>query len=300
MYCIVYATSTPYRAIDTSGIEITDPSTGTDNDGDGVLNAFDDYPNDPLRAYNVYYPNSSIFANVAFEDLWPSKGDHDLNDVVVAYQYFAAVNANNKVVNMSARYKLRAAGGVFHNSFAVELPANRNIVSAFSASSGVVLDPNTKKIIVKVFDNTKDIISSYNTKPGLAAVQTDTVSFSILFNNPQSLMLSEFNPFIYVNEVGKGRGYEVHLPDHAPTELANMAVFGTSSDDSKPLIGRYYKTSNNLPFAINIPEKFDYPAEGQAIINAYLKFAPWAQSGGLQYTNWYHNFLGYRNPAHVF
>jgi len=298
--CIVYATSTPYRAIDTSGIEITDPSTGTDNDGDGVLNAFDDYPNDPLRAYNVYYPNSSIFANVAFEDLWPSKGDHDLNDVVVAYQYFAAVNANNKVVNMSARYKLRAAGGVFHNSFAVELPANRNIISAFSASSGVVLDPNTTKIIVKVFDNTKDIISSYNTKPGLAAVQTDTVSFSILFNNPQSLILSEFNPFIYVNEVGKGRGYEVHLPDHAPTELANMAVFGTSSDDSKPLIGRYYKTSNNLPFAINIPEKFDYPAEGQAIINAYLKFAPWAQSGGLQYTNWYHNFLGYRNPAHVF
>jgi LruC domain-containing protein len=298
--CLVYATASPVRSIDTSGIEITDPSTGIDNDRDGVINAFDDYPNDPLRAYNVFYPNPSYYANVAFEDLWPSKGDHDLNDVVVAYQYFAAVNANNKVVNMSAHYKLRAAGGVFHNSFAVELPSNKNVISTFSASPGLVLDPNTTKAIIKVFDNTKDIISGYNTRPGVAAVQTDTVSFSILFNNPQSFTLSEFNPFIYINEAGKGRGYEVHLPDRPPTELADASVFGTSSDDSKPSIGRYYKTKSNLPFAISIPEKFDYPAEGQAIINAYLKFASWAQSGGLQYTNWYQNISGYRNPNNVY
>jgi LruC domain-containing protein len=298
--CMIYATATPVSSVDTTQIEHTDPSSGTDNDGDGVLNVFDDYPNDPLRAYNVYYPNASIYANVAFEDLWPSKGDFDLNDVVVAYQYFAAVNANNKVVNMSAHYKLRAAGGIFHNSFAVELPVNKNVLSNFSGSNGVVLDPNTTKAIIKVFDNTKDIISSYNTRPGIPSVQTDTVSFSILFNNAQSFTLSEFNPFIYINEAGKGRGYEVHLPDHAPTELVNTSVFGTSSDDSNPSTGRYYKTSNNLPFAINIPEKFDYPSEGQTIISAYLKFASWAQSGGLQYTNWYQNFSGYRDPNKVY
>ena len=110
----------------------------------------------------------------------------------------------------------------------------------------------------------------------------------------------KINPFIYINEAGKGRGYEVHLPDHPPTELADASVFGTSSDDSKPSSGRYYKTKSNLPFAISIPEKFDYPAEGQAIINAYLKFASWAQSGGLQYTNWYQNISGYRNPNNVY
>jgi LruC domain-containing protein len=146
----------------------------------GVLNAFDDYPNDPLRAYNVYYPNKSVYANVAFEDLWPSKGDHDLNDVVVAYQYFAAVNASNKVVNMSANYKLRAAGGVFHNSFAVELPVNKNVISTFSGNNGVSLETNSTKAIIKVFDNTKDIISNYNTWPGVSATPTDTVSLSIL------------------------------------------------------------------------------------------------------------------------
>lgn len=298
--CMIYATATPVSSVDTSDVEHTDPSSGTDNDGDGVLNAFDDYPNDPLRAYNVYYPNSSIYANVAFEDLWPSKGDHDLNDVVVAYQYFAAVNANNKVVNMSAHYKLRAAGGVFHNSFAVELPANRNAISTFSGTNGVSLDANATKAIVKVFDNTKAIISNYNTWAGVSPIQTDTVSLSILFNNPQNFTLSEFNPFIYINEAGKGRGYEVHLPDHPPTEFVDASVFGTFSDDSKPSTGRYYKTNNNLPFAINIPEKFDYPVEGQAIISAYLKFASWAQSGGLQYTNWYQNVSGYRDPNKVY
>ncbi|MCX6185372.1 MAG: LruC domain-containing protein [Bacteroidetes bacterium] len=298
--CLVYATATPVSAVDTTHIGIVDHATGSDADGDGVLNAFDDYPNDPLRAYIVYYPSSTTFANVAFEDLWPSKGDHDLNDVVVAYQYVAALNANNKLVNMSAKYKLRAAGGVFHNSFSVELPANRNAISSFSSNSGLSLEVNATKAIINVFGNTKNIIPNYNTMLGSTSQSTDTVLVDILFGSPQNFTLSEFNPFIYINEEGKGRGYEVHLPDHAPTELVNTAVLGTYSDNSNPTIGRYYKTNNNLPFAINIPETFDYPVEREAIINAYLKFAAWAQSGGLQYTNWYQDVSGYRVPNKVY
>lgn len=296
--CIVYATANPVSAVDTSHVITTTPATGSDSDGDGVLNPYDEYPNDPAKAYNVYYPTASTFASVAFEDLWPSKGDYDLNDVVVDYQYSGVANASNKMVSMTGRYKLRAAGGVFKNAFSVELPMTRASVSTISGGAG--LEAGVTNAIVKVFANSKAIIPNYNTFVGTTPQSTDTITVDMTFTTAQNFTLSPFNPFIYIDEADKGRGYEVHLPDKAPSELVNTSILGTNSDNSVPASGRYYKTSNNLPFAISIPESFKYPIEKEAIINAHLKFASWAQSGGTQYIDWYKNLTGYRNAAKIY
>ena len=59
-------------------------STGiTDTDNDGVADEDDDYPSDPYRAYNNYYPAQGVYGTVAFEDNWPNKADYDFNDLVV-------------------------------------------------------------------------------------------------------------------------------------------------------------------------------------------------------------------------
>lgn len=296
--CIVYASANPVTNVSQVNVITTTPATGTDTDGDGVLNPYDEYPTDPLRAYNVSYPNTSTFASVAFEDLWPSQGDYDMNDVVVNYQYKGVLNAANKMVDLTAKYKLRAAGGIFKNAFSVELPINKSAVTTISGGLG--LDAAANKAILKVFANSTAIITGYNTRLGQTRQETDTITMAMNFATPQSFTLSSFNPFIYVDEPGKGRGHEVHLPDFAPTELANTALFGTSSDNSIPANLRFYKTKNNLPFAINIPETFAYPIEKQAIILAHLKFAAWAQSGGTQFQDWYKNNSGYRNAAKIF
>lgn len=296
--CVVYATANPVASIDKTNMLTTTPASGSDNDGDGVLNAYDEYPADPNRAFNVYYPSSSTFANVAFEDLWPSKGDYDLNDVVVAYQYSGVLNASNKMVSMNGKYKLRAAGGIFKNAFSVELPINRSAVTTITGGLG--LESEATKAIVKVFANSKAIISNYNTIAGTTPQATDTISIAMTFSTPQEFSLSSFNPFIYIDEADKGRGYEVHLPDMAPSELVNTSILGTNADNSNAATGRYYKTSNNLPFAINIPETFTYPTEREAIINGHLKFAAWAQSGGTQYQDWYKNLSGYRNSSKLY
>ena len=65
------------------------------------------------------------------------------------------------------------------------------------------------------------------------------------------------------------------------------------------LLGRYYKTSNNLPWALNIPVDFDYPWEKACVIDAYTYFAAWAQSDGLLHADWYKNLPGYRNSAYI-
>jgi hypothetical protein len=63
---------------------------------------------------------------------------------------------------------------------------------------------------------------------------------------------------------------------------------------------RYYKTSNNLPWALDISGKFDYPIERVPIIEAYLHFASWAESSGSLYPSWYSNASGNRNNAYIF
>lgn len=49
-----------------------------DDDGDRILNGVDDYPSDPLRAYDVLWP-ATTFGTLVFEDLWPHYGDYDFN-----------------------------------------------------------------------------------------------------------------------------------------------------------------------------------------------------------------------------
>jgi len=296
--CVIYATANPVTNVSQVNVIPTTPASGTDTDGDGVLNAYDEYPTDPLRAYNVSYPSASTFATVAFEDLWPSQGDYDMNDVVVNYQYKGVLNAANKMVDMTAKYKLRAAGGTFKNAFCVELPINKSAVTTITGGLG--LDAAANKAILKVFANSLAIIPSYNTIKGNTTLVTDTITMSMNFGTPQSITLSSFNPFIWVDETGKGRGHEVHLPDFAPTELVTTATFGTAMDNSIPANSRYYKTKLNLPFAINIPETFAYPAEKELIILAHLKFAAWAQSGGVQYQDWYKNLSEYRNAVKIY
>jgi len=79
----------------------------------------------------------------------------------------------------------------------------------------------------------------------------------------------------------------VHFPNELPSQDATLSYFGTSDDDSNSGSGRYYKTSNNLPWAISIPNAWDNPYERKSIDLGYLDFITWAESGGSTNTDWY-------------
>jgi LruC domain-containing protein len=96
------------------------------------------------------------------------------------------------------------------------------------------------------------------------------------------------------------RGKEVHLPDYLPSDLADVSYFGQSFDDTQPEIGKYYKTEQNLPWAVNFPSKFEYPIETVSIDLAHLKFIEWVLSDGEDYNNWYKDEPGYRNNANIY
>lgn len=312
---VFYATSTNTTAISSTNVATID--NGGDSDGDGVLDELDAFPNDASRAYLTYYPSASKMATLAFEDNWPTKGDYDLNDLVVNYRYTFTSNAANQVVEMKGDFNVGASGASFKNGFGVQLPVAASAVSSVTgqqfisnyitlASNGV--ETGQSKAVIIPFDNHEALIKNpdlsffINTRADKDKVTNGTTaSVLIKFTSPVSaavLTPGAFNPFLISN---LRRGYEAHLPGFAPTDKADPKLLGTSDDNSIAGQNRYYQTKQNLPWAISFSEGFNYPVEGVNISNAYLHFNDWASSGGTLYIDWYTNTsAGYRAAANIY
>jgi len=282
-----------------------------DSDGDGVPDDLDEYPNDPERAFQSFYPNSEDFTSITFEDLWPGLGDFDFNDVVVITQYEIVTNAQNELKDLNAKFRLMAAGASLDNGFGVAIPINPANVESVSggivSGSVVTLDAkgfeagHTNQTVWIVMDAINQIYQNngyLNTMPDIPYVETDTIVMSMTLSTPQAdFGIAPFNPFIFVDQE---RAKEIHLLDSPPTELASDEYFGMWEDVSDPGSGSYYKTGNNLPWAIEIPVNFDYPFEKIDILQTHLKFGEWASSGGEVFQDWYLDEPGYRNEANIY
>src|SRR5690606_18178507 len=77
-----------------------------DTDGDGVNDELDEYPNDPTKAFNNYYPSSSPTsgATLSIEHKRALKGDYHLNEVMISYRDKVVTNDQNKVVQVISKY----------------------------------------------------------------------------------------------------------------------------------------------------------------------------------------------------
>ena len=263
----------------------------TDTDGDGVPDNQDDYPTDPERAFNNYFPGENTWATLAFEDLWPSKGDYDFNDLVLGYNINQVTNADNKVVDIRSKWDVRHNGAGFNNGFAFQIGVDASVVASVTGynhtSQHIPMNANgteagQSKANFVVFDETLPNLGS-------------TLEHYVLLSTPASPITvgsPPYNPYIIVNGDTK---VEVHLPDFEPTDLADQSLFGTDDDTSDPATGRYYKADTSLPWAINIVYDFVWMKEKQEIVKGYLKFGDWAESGGTQYQDWYKDLAGYRD-----
>lgn len=75
--------------------------SSNDTDGDGIMDNLDEYPTDPIGAFNSYYPNQVDYSTFAFEDLWPAYGDYDCYDLALKITYQIVTNAGNNVVDLN-------------------------------------------------------------------------------------------------------------------------------------------------------------------------------------------------------
>ena len=268
----------------------------TDTDGDGIIDFYDEYPDDAERAYNVYTPSIYGLGTYAFEDLWPYIGDFDFNDLVVNYRFTHVYNSAGLIHETIFDFIIKNVGGSFRNGFGIEINADPSIISEVTGcnlTTGEIsvnsqgLENNQTKPVIIVFD---DAWANVNVNDGKMRV-------IIHYNQPiANNQIGSLNPFIFIDG---DRGREVHLVDMEPTDLMNTALLGTADDDSNPSIGRYYRNATNLPWGINILYDFTFPKEKAAINLGYTMFASWAISGGTDFTDWYTDQDNYRDNTYL-
>jgi len=306
---VFYASSNPVQAISTQNVLPIDKPI--DTDGDGISDIYDEFPTDPTKAFSD--PTAAI-GTLAFEDLWPAAGDYDVNDLVVDYKVWSVKNAQNLALDINMEFTFRAIGGSYANGFGIELPVPASAVSSVTGAQlsgnyitrlATGVEAGQSKAVIIVTDDAYQVLrrpSGYfvNTELNATKVTPVKVALKVTFNTPQNMSLglsAPYNPFLIAN---KQRGLEVHLPGYLPTEKANPALFNTLNDATNPNRDIYFKTKNGMPFALHLPEKFDYPIEKQSVMSAYLKFFDWVTSGGTQSKDWYQNKSGYRNTEKIF
>ena len=268
---------------------ISDPIPDTDSDG--VDDENDDFPSDPNLAYHSIYPSGNNYYFHLFEDLWPGLGDYDFNDVVLKSKISTYKNAQNKLVGGRVQTSVYWIGGGIPRGAGMEwfkdsggftrltyLPEN---TVTFTPATNMISDPLVFNA-AQLFDG--NIIDNLN----------QTVDFEFDWDHTIAGNSLWVQVYIY-----NDRNHEIHMHGHPPTKAQNMALFGTSHDQSKTswdwtpgttitFPAGFYKTKTNLPWGLEITSsEFRVPKEKTEIIDAYPMFKSWAESGGSLNRDWY-------------
>lgn len=214
-----------------------------DRDNDGVADENDDLPEDP-----GFVSISAKSFTLAFEDLYPSKGDADFNDLVMAFDIEEYITPDNRVGKIILTSQVLASGAGYDNQFGVAI-----------LGKSYILIESAKAILG----------SSWNAREGDAYKATEAVRKTITFNPPlarSELAPMPYDPFMIPNGVA---GREVHLPS------VDTAYTGTRLD------------TDGFPWAVIVPRNWAWPYERVKIQTAYPEFQGWYESQGQQNKDWY-------------
>ncbi len=284
-------------------------ASDADSDGDGVKDALDEFPNDATRAFSRFYPSRNTFGTLAFEDLWPTRGDYDMNDMVIRYRSREILNSSRQTVGLEVDYRLDARGAAIESGFGVQLPS---VAISNVASASLISDSGTKSISPEtgqdlatflIFNSAQVQLPGLSTACPFGNTQAECPgvpfkSFKLVVNFTQptngNALIAPYNPFIFRTA---NRGHEVHLSGRPPTKLADLALFGTADDRSVLASSKSYIDQNGRPWAMDIPVEWRYPNETVDLTLAYPNMADWATSAGALFNNWY---LNASNPTWLY
>jgi LruC domain-containing protein len=317
----------------------------TDTDGDGVFDDFDDFPSNPGLAYKVYYPSPYNKSNLKsgddsyevwyyqmFEDLWPSKGDYDLNDLIIKLRMVTNFDANNTWVSGTFDYYIWTNGAAINLGCGMEFfnwvgnaPDGKMNFQYLNAGQIQLVDGTYNPALTMpdpavnngfIIFNNADLakgIDYWNTGAGQSAdPMASHLSFDYEVTPPtEEGHMAAFMYLFYTDD----RGHEVRPIGLPPTTAVTWSLLGTGSDASPtepwvytphdatfsyPYDPPFYATINQHPWGIEL--EFDgnlkVAFEKVSIIDAFPQFKDWAESGGEQNETWYENPVN--DPTKVF
>jgi len=263
-----------------------------DTDNDGVLDKDDCKPNDPEISFETYTPSRYGEGTVAFEDLWPSAGDYDFNDVALNYQTIVYTNSQNLAVEMHFICTAKSHRSGFVNGIGFEINgldpsqiesvSNQQLYEGYLSFNANGTETNQDNAVIIITDN--------------AHRMQDDTTIIVSFTEPLNTNLlgtAPFNPFIISD---KNRDIEIHLPYYDVTNLGSETyeIDGLNRDPNGDFV-----SNTGFPWAISLTHDFKVPLETVSITAAYNFFNDWATSGGDQNKDWYKDNPGNRNEEYI-
>lgn len=228
---------------------------------------YDIIPDEPDEdAHEVTYKT------YAFEDIWPTGGDYDLNDVIVEHARgvtFDSYNYLKEVVDTFTAVQPKGSA-TYRDGFAIQIPSN--LRGAIQLPSGVVDEQETGSIIL--FNSAKDVRNKqFIIKRVFSGKQA----------TKEALDTDDYNPFIMSQyDPAAATRTEIHLPKHKATSKADQSLIGAEDD-------AYFINKDGLhPFSVMMPiRNFTAVTEKSPVEADYPYFKNWVESKMTGYQGWY-------------
>ena len=230
----------------------------------------------------------------AFEDLWPAKGDYDMNDVMTKSTYTKLVDSENNIYEESYTFKTYGNYATLVSGLAVRLDG----VSATDKLEFYVKSADEEEFSV--------LNTTYDTNDKVVVLANDVnnnkgaeykVKVIHAEKSPVEKQTIEAEPFIFrAKESGDAVAWwEVHLTGYKPTSKMNFGYFNTGDDCSQPDKDIFYVRKGNYPFAFflagatdeDLNPMLDPNNESMPIDKLYSGYSDWVTNNGTTNTDWY-------------
>ncbi|TQF71945.1 LruC domain-containing protein [Pseudoalteromonas luteoviolacea] len=290
-------TASPGTAISSNNL-VTMPEAN-DSDADGIADEQDEFPNNYRRSHSQYFPSATGVSTLAYEDNWPQRGDYDMNDLVVKQRIQTTFDANNLVSGFIVHGWITARGAAYENGYGLRLMGSTPdlIESATITIDGQNFEKSAEEFqsnaVLQLWSSTQVFTqtgqsgqcSHFNTVKTCTYFEPVPFTLDVTFAESQpSLSITDMDFFIFRTA---DRTIEVHMADYPPTDLFDQTRFGKVDDTSDAAANRYFRTADNLPWALMVSEEWHYPREYIDVLWAYPDYEAWVESSGEQAQNWY-------------
>ena len=226
-----------------------------------------------------------------FEDLWPSKGDYDLNDCVVGFKH--AKKFEKKFDETEFKVIKETFSLTTYQNF-VTLKSGLALTLNTQATPTSVVMKKVKGGVESEVNFTKDGNEYLLTEDITGELGTEYVLELNYENGITDQQTASVKPFIFRNQ-DNGKRWEVHIVGEAPTSKMDTSLFGTEDDLSDPSQGKYFVREGNYPFAFylnnatvsDIARILDRANESKSIDQLFSGYMNWVNTGGDADSKWY-------------
>ncbi len=226
-----------------------------------------------------------------FEDMWPKKGDYDMNDAIVAFKHSKTMS---KQFDQSEFKMVKETFSLTTYQNYVNLQSGLAMTVNTQVTPSSVVMKKVKNGNVEEVDFVKDGDVYLLTNNIKGEIGTEYILELNYENGISDSQASTAKPFLY-RDLPNGMRYEVHIVGEAPTSKMDTSYFGLEDDCSDPAKGLYYVRAGNYPFAFYLSDATVKDVEkillreneSISIDQLFPGYLNWVNSKGASNANWY-------------